>query len=260
MSIAPKLTFMYQFAVEFHSSHCWSGPGAGQAFFGNAEGIVGPRPRFELRAGWLTLFPTDGWTQSLPTRVFSDVERSPQGSRRLAAAARRRDLASYALFVGDALGKVLRIGDQLQFYRNGNGDFCYTALRDSDITFSAGSVGRVEHNGPIAVWQECDRHFNPNAAGLKEKYPDMPVAESIEVHRPHVTVRVKDQIFHLLDGEEVRVDKYYVFLARSNQKVPAIAFEFRPRAVHAAGFVGELGKEPIIDAARQLLAPKIKTL
>jgi hypothetical protein len=86
----------------------------------------------------------------------------------------------------------------------------------------------------------------------------MRVAEWTDVHRPYVSIRVKDQMFHLLDGR-VRI-KYYVFPARSNKNVPAIAFEFTPQAVHFAGCLGALGKELIIDAARQLTAPMVRTL
>ncbi len=269
--------------------------------------MVGPRPRFELHAGWLTLVPTEGWTQSLSTRWFSDVERPPRsdGATRVAdikaigaefleaqreahkeAASRSvrgdfasctkamdealagallrrgltRNLASFAVFVGEALGSVFRIGDEFKFSRDGNGDFRYSVVRNSEMVFSAGSVGRVDDGESIAVWQEYDRHPNPNAEALKKEFPNMRVAEWIDVHRPYASVRVKDQIFHLLDGQEVHIDPYYVFLARSNKNVPAIAFEFTPRAVHSAGCLGALGKELIIDATRQLTAPIVRLL
>jgi hypothetical protein len=47
----------------------------------------------------------------------------------------------------------------------------------------------------------------------------MRVAECIDVPRPYVSARVKDQMFQLLEGHEVHIDPYYVFLARSNKNV-----------------------------------------
>jgi hypothetical protein len=327
MAISPSLTFRYQFSVQCDDgssggsissqgsgtgvtllNKCWNGSGIGQASFGGGEGIVGPRPRFELCAGWLTLLPTDGWTQSFPTRWFSDIERPPQpldGAARLAAIktsgtefleaqkeaqklaasrsvpgdfasytkalkeamadalrrrGRTRDLASYAIFVGEALGEAFRIGDEFRFSRDGNGDFRYSVVRNLETVFSAGSVGRVDDGGPMAIWQEYDSYPNPNAETLKMKFPEMRVAESIDVHRPYISVRVKSQTFHLLDGQDVHIDPSYVFLARSNKNVPAMAFEFTPRAVHSAGLLTTLGKELIIDAARKLTAPLSKIL
>ena len=327
MAISPKLTFTYQFAVQRHPGQsagsissqgsasgaapqnlCWTGQGSGSSVYGNVDGLVGTRPRFELHEGWLTLLPTGGWTQSFPTRSFSDVERPPQGldsaarvaaikaagteffeaqkeaqkeaasrsvrgdiasytkamNESMADALRRRsltrDLASYAVFVGEALGNVLRIGDEFKFSRDASGDFRYSVVRNSEMVFSAGSVGRVDGGGPMAVWQEYDSRPNPFAEATKKKLPNMRVAEWIDVHRPYVSARVKDQMFHLLDGQDVHIDPYYVFLARSNKNVPAIAFEFTPRAVYAAGCLGELGKELIIDAAHQLTAPIARML
>jgi hypothetical protein len=57
------------------------------------------------------------------------------------------------------------------------------------------------------------------------------VAEWINLPKPYVTARIKDQHFRLIDGEEAQVQPYYVFLARSNRNVPPLAFEFTPRAV-----------------------------
>ena len=327
MAISPNLTFVYQFAAECQPGHLaasiatpdpasagashdvyWTGQGSGQSSFGEVEGMVGPRPRFELRGGWLTLFPTDGWTHSFPIHWFSDVERPPRATdsaAQLAAiqshstlwqaaqqeahkeaasqtspgdfisytkavndarerALRRRgmtrDLASYAVFVGEALGKVLRNGDELRFARDGGGDFRYSVRRKAEIVFSAGSVGSVDEGGPVAVWQEYDRLPNQNADALTAKFPDMRVAEWIYLHRPYVTARVRDQVFHLSDGEEVHAAPYYVFLARSNRNTPAFAVEFTPRAVHSLSSLDEPGQELIIDAARQLARPQVKTL
>jgi hypothetical protein len=104
------------------------------------------------------------------------------------------------------------------------------------------------------------KYPNPNAEALNAEIPGMPIAEWIHVHRPYVTARIHDQIFQLLDEEEAYVDPYYVYLARSNRNVPALVFEFIPRAVHAAGLMNEWGKEMIVDAARQLTAPKTRVL
>jgi len=93
MAIAPNLTFRYEFAVQNHEfsqstgpvspqdiasgvasqNVRWSGQGSGGASFGKGEGMVGPKPQFELGAGWLTVFPSGQWTQSLPLHWFSDT-------------------------------------------------------------------------------------------------------------------------------------------------------------------------------------------
>jgi hypothetical protein len=313
MSIGAGLTFKYQFNVKAEIQHvspevlCWAGEGAGRGYSGRTEGIVGPKPRFELRAGWLSLFPTGGWIRSLPTRWFSDAEHPPRGTDRAAHAAAikaqgaewleaqkesqnevgsagawedfnayikatndamgralerrglRRSLASYAVFVGESLGRVLRIGDEVQFSRDGSGDFQYRVLRNSEMMLSAGSVGRVDEGEPIAIWQEYDHDPNPyTEAGRKTSF-NMRVG-SIDEHKPYVSVRVKGKMFHLLDGQEVHVDPYFVFLARSNKNVPALAFEFTPRAVHSAGRLDALAMELIIDAARQLTTPRTRIL
>ena len=310
MAIDPQLTFRYQFSVRASGvqQQDWSGDGTGQAAFGETEGLVGPKPRFELSSGWLILRPTEGWTQSFPTRAFSDSRPRPwemDKNARLAdikrhgeqwreaqqealkeAAAKTvpgdyasyrkansesmerslrrrgmsRDLVSYSVFVGEALGSVLRTGDQFNFSRDGNGDFRYSVARNSETIFSAGSPGAAEGGGPMAVWQEYDKHPNPYAKNPTLEIPGLPVAQWISVHRPYVTARVKEQVFHLLDGQEVEIHPYYVFLARSNQKVPALAFEFEPRAVHSAGRLDALGKELMIDAALQLTKPQTRLL
>jgi hypothetical protein len=56
------------------------------------------------------------------------------------------------------------------------------------------------------VWQEYDSLPNPNAEALKKQLPGLPVAERFYVHRSYVSARIKDQMFHLLDGGEVYVD------------------------------------------------------
>jgi hypothetical protein len=325
--ISPNLMFNYQFAVECHTDgasestspqgsttgpvatgECWTGQGSGKRYLGDADGIVGPKPRFELRSGWLTLLPLDGWTQTLPIQYFSDIEPALRGldqdsrlaamkasqteyleaqkeasdevgnlgtgdfaawmkarneamERALRRRGRRRDLSSYSVFVGEALGKVLHLGDQLNFSRDGNGHFRYCVLRNSEMVFSAGSVGRADDGGPFAVWQEYESRPNPNANAPRwEGFRNLPGPAKIEIRKSYVNARIKDRVFQLIDGQEAHIDPFYVFLARSNNNVPAIAFEFFPRAVHAAGCVDPAGKELIIDAALKMMATRTKTL
>ena len=310
MAIDPQHTFRYQFSVRAceGQQQCWAGEGVGQSDFGKGDGLVGPKPRFELSFGWLILSPADGWTRSLSSHQFSDSTPRPwemdkdartadieargklwleaqseafaeikgkatptdfkaflaAKSEAMERALRRRgmsrDLVSYSLFVGEALRSVLTTGDKLNFSRDANGDFRYWVVRNLETIFSAGSVGRADDGGSVAVWQEYDKQPNPNAAELKKKSLPLPVAEWFEVHRPYITVRVKEQVFHLLDGQEVDIDPYYVFLARSNKEVPVFAFEFTPRAVHSAGRLDTLSKELLIDAAAQLTKPRARLL
>jgi hypothetical protein len=75
--IDPPQTFIYQFEVRDSGfpPQQWNGGGSGRPTFKNVEGLSGPKPRFELSSGWLTLFPTDGWARSFPIRAFSDLAR-----------------------------------------------------------------------------------------------------------------------------------------------------------------------------------------
>jgi hypothetical protein len=49
------------------------------------------------------------------------------------AASRRhgltRDLVSYSVFVGEAMGSILRIGDEMELLRDGNGHLAYNVRR-----------------------------------------------------------------------------------------------------------------------------------
>jgi hypothetical protein len=171
-----------------------------------------------------------------------------------------RDFKSFSLLVGDSLSSALRTGDELKYSRVGGGDFRYSVERSSEAVFSAGTVGSSDPGGPMAIWQEYDRHRNPGFETLKKQHPTSNIAEWINVHKPYVTARIKEQRFHLLDGQEARIDPYYIFLARSNRKVPVIAFEFTPRAVHSAGRLDLLGKDQIIDAAQKLTRQQVRLL
>jgi hypothetical protein len=307
--INPGLTFNYKFAVQdlVLPSHRWVGQGSGRSTLTKVQALAGPEPRFELGSGWLTLFPTDGFTRSFPIQAFSDQPQPREmgestrsadfkarldvflealkdsykaaGEKVLAkenfdayrkeqnAALRRelrerkmtRDFASFSLFVGDSLSSALRTGDDLKYSRDGGGDFRYSVERSSETVFSAGAVGMSDPGGPIAVWQEYDRQPNPYAESLGEQFP-LKVAEWIEVHKPYVTARIQERQFQLLDGEEALIDPYYVFLPRSNQNVPWVAFEGTPRAVHSAGRLDLLSKDQIIDAAHKLTTHRIRLL
>jgi hypothetical protein len=202
-----------------------SGHGSGGADFGETEGLVGPKPRFELSVGWLTLFPTDGWTQSLPLFCFEGFVNldMPQ----------MRDLKSYSLYVGEALQNTMRVADTFRFSLNRACEFSYSVARNSDTILRAGSVSKLDDGGRIAVWQERDR--------------------------PYVTARINDRVFHLVDGQDAEIDPHYVFLARLTQPRRGIGF-IPPQAVCSAGDLNLLRKELIRDAAHQLTAPKTKIL
>jgi hypothetical protein len=164
MAIAPKVTFLYDFPVQrlvdpsphAGSATVWSGDGSGTAYLHSGPGLLGTKPRFELKDGWLTLTASDGWTHPLPIHWFSDVKRRPPGvvdrteynrhlkdlveeakrrgpidsetfARALAEARRRsgltRDITSFSVFVGGTLATILHSGDQLTFSRIPVGDF-----------------------------------------------------------------------------------------------------------------------------------------
>jgi hypothetical protein len=204
----------------------------------------------------LTLLPTEGWTQPLPVHCFSDVQVLCPGNRD-----EKRNLKSFSLYVGDALQNVLRASDTLRFLRNEAGAFSYRLERNCEVILSAGYL--VDAGGSVALWQEYDSVPNPNAG---QTIAGRPVAERINVVRPYVSVRVNDQVFHLLPGQDVYVDPHYVFLARSNyhNKGLHMMFGYNSPAVYAAGSMSELRKEltkeVIKNAAHQLTASKTRIL
>lgn len=315
MAIAP-LTFNYRFPVRSSGIllRKWTGEGISKADSDETGGL-GPNPRFEMSGGWVTLFPTEGWTQSIPTHWFSDVPPASEDARKAQTSARTeafiearkesgggvprdrasltaqheamqralrrrglvRDLVSYSVFVGEALGTALRDGDEFKFSCDRNGHFHYSAARNLETTLSAGFVPRADRGGPMAVWQEYERQPSPNPpehdmshlfrrASIEEEGTSSGLSDSrleharspkwVDVERPYVTARVKEEVFHLRAGQEVHIDPYYVFLARSNHPSPWAGV----RAIHSAGRLDSVGKEQIIDAAQQLTAPKAKLL
>jgi hypothetical protein len=171
-----------------------------------------------------------------------------------------RDFASFSLFVGDSLSSALRSGDELEYSRDGSGDFRYSVERNSETVFRTGTVSRSDAGGPMAVWQEYDAHRNPNAKGMRKQFPTLRVAEWIDVYKPYVTARIQQRQFRMLDGQEALIDPYYIFLARSNLKVRATAFEFTPRAVHSAGRLDLLCKDQMIQAAHKLISRQVSLL
>lgn len=215
-----KLTCRYQFHVD-RAAEVWCGTGSGGPDFGDSEGMVGPNPRFELSDGWLTLFPSRGWTQRLPLFCFSGFEQ-------LDDVTELRDLKSFAVYVGEGLQSALRVGDTLSVTRNRAGDFSYRVP-----ILRAGSVSRGDEVGPVGVWKEKER--------------------------TEVTVRIEDRVFYLVDGEDAQSDQHYVFVARTTQKARGIGF-IPPQAICSVGQLGELPKELIRDAALQLAAPKLRIL
>jgi hypothetical protein len=235
-----------------------------------AEGLVGAEPKFELCAGWLTLLPAEGWTQSLPVRWFSDAEvlrpTRDQGQEAFDSFLRRlnerRNLKLFSLYVGETLQNILRIGDTLRFSRNERGAFTYLVVESNgEVVLSAG--GLINGGGPVALWQEYDSVPNPNAGQIIH---GIRVAEQIPVIRPYVSVIVNDQVFHLLAGQDLYVDPYYVFLARSNYHGMSehLLLGFSLPAVHAAGRIGTLRKkltrDLIRNAAHELTKPRTRTL
>jgi len=236
----------------------------------HAEGLAGAKPKFELCAGWLTLLPAEGWTQSLPVWQFSDAKllrpNWDQGQEAILSFLRlrneRRNLKSFSLYVGDTLQTILRIGNTLRFSRNERGAFSYLLIESNgEVVLSAG--GLINRGGPVALWQEYDSVPNPNAG---QKVPGLRVAEQIPVIRPYVSVRVNDRVFHLVAGQDVYVDPYYVFLARSNYHEMGLHMTqgFNSPAVYAAGRIGplrtELTKDLIRSAAHELTKSRTRTL
>jgi hypothetical protein len=223
-----------------------------------AEGLVGPKPRFELCAGWLTVLPTEGWTQPLPVRKFSDAAVRKPDPNDLDEV---RSLKSFSLYVGEPLQNVVRPGDTLRFSHNEMGDFSYHLAKNCEMILSAGH--ELDEGGFMAVWQEYDSEVNPNA---RKSMHGFLTAERISVPRPYVSVRLNDQVFHLLEGQDAYVEPDYVFIARSNYSSEILDFidGGGRRAVYSAGRIGEprkeLTKEIVKSAAHRLRAPATRTL
>src|ERR1035437_2309225 len=133
------------------AGHRASGSEGSSSDFSAEEGLVGPRPRFELCGGWLTLLPTDGWTQSLPVWRFSNVAGRKPNPNDLKEV---RSLKSFSLYVGEALQDVVRRGDTLGFSRNEMGDFSYRLAKNCEMILSAGH--ELDEGESMAVWQDYD--------------------------------------------------------------------------------------------------------
>lgn len=84
--------------------------------------------------------------------------------------------------------------------------------------------------------------------------------------RPYVSVSVNDQVFHLLEGQDLYIDPYYVFLARSNYNDKGLHLldGHHAPAVYSAGCIGELQKELtkelVRNASQQLTASMTRIL
>jgi len=233
---------------------CWTGRGSGGAYVGKAEGLVGPKPDFEICAGWLTLLPADGWTQSLPLALFSGqdslatYDRMPQ-----------RDLKSFSVYIGEALARVMQAGDTLRVSRDQAGDFTYSLARKSQAILTAGSVESLDRGGAVAAWQEWDNRANPIFEKQKKLYhPGTRIAEFFQVAKPHVNVRILSQEFHLDVGQDAYLDPYYVFVARLHYAggIGTVA----SRAIYASGRLSDIGRELIGDAAQLLIRPATRML
>jgi hypothetical protein len=281
VSIQTQVSFGYEFSVDKHrmsqllapGNGFWTGPGI--PLDGWDGGIAGASPQFELRSGWLTLFPSEPSTQAFPIHWFADQERRSKPGELDAAAfaadARSaldgaRDLASYSLFVGEGLEKVLQIGDKLRFSHDGSGAFSYSARRDSVTVFSAGSVQSIDQGGPFAIWQSRDAY--PRADEWPVQAPPLTLhevgvqvrrfSEFADSHPIYVSVRILDRMFRLGSRQGARVDPYYVFVARTNSLIEYNGFP--ERAIHAAGRLDAPGFSLIEDAAEQLIEPKTRLL
>ena len=254
----PNFTCQYEFTVQdcpdqTSPAPSWRGQGDGGAYFGGTEGLLGRRPGFELGAGWLTLFPIDGWTRTFPLFFFTGYEQPMDPPYEM------RGLKSYAVHIGEALQNALRPGDTFTFSCNTAGDYSYRLVRGSEQILRAGAVDPRDEGGSVAVWQEYDKTPNPKAGQLKKQFPSRPVAEWIQKIKPYVTVRMKDQVFHLIDGQDAHVDPHYAFLARTTLNLSGIAF-IPHQAVFCAGNLGPLTRELIRDAAHQLIKPQTRIL
>lgn len=190
----------------------------------------------------------------------------------------RRDLASYGVLVGEALERMLRIDDELEFSSDSWRNFAYSVRRTSETLFSVGSVGPIDEGGPFAVWQapeayaeycaEYDKEFakappsspDETAGSTNWQTSTARVLEDsgrhrafADAHKVYVSARVYERTFRLVAGQGVRIGPYYVFLA---QEDVGCFFGGSPElAVHAAGRIHELGKELIVEDAAYLLCP-----
>ena len=199
MAISPDLTFSYDLTVQESGRFC-AGVGKGHPVMFGLEPLAGLNPRFELSEGWLTLVPPRGWKHSLPLHWFSDVDRQQLNFR-----SQKRNLSSFSVFVGEALGSVLRTGDEFKFSRDFNGDYRYKLVREMEPILGAGAVGTADEGGQLCVWQEFDRHPIQGFEDLQEQHPNLPIATHREVPQAFVTARLMRKLFHLSDGDEAEV-------------------------------------------------------
>lgn len=105
------------------------------------------------------------------------------------------------------------------------------------------------------------------------------VSQVAEAHKVYTAVRVNERVFHLVAGQNVYVNPYYVFVARTNSLFEPIGCTMR--AVHSFGRIDTLADELTVkgdrrrwwkrrdcfdvkvlirDAAEQLTAPNARGL
>ncbi|HEY3840010.1 MAG TPA: hypothetical protein VGL72_25740 [Bryobacteraceae bacterium] len=220
----------YRFTVECSDSFTSRGQGSGGPYFGNAVPLAGPEPTFEMADGWLNLYPTGGWTRALPLFCFSGFE---EQAAAMNPPYEMRNLQSYGIHIGEALQRVMQVGDTLHLTCNQAGDFSYRLKRNGEEIFRAGAVSQRDEGGPASIWQEINRELRP----MPDKWP--------------VVARINGQVFRLSDGGDAHVPPYYVFLARSTLNFSGIGL-IPDQAVCASGKLRGLTRDLIRDAAQRL--------
>jgi hypothetical protein len=144
------------------------------------EPFLGDRASFELRAGWITL----------SSRTPSTA---PSGSTR------------YGTPVGHALGKVLKIGDELQITRDCNGGWTYLLMRAGELEMGVGQL-----KGKYGTQLEIG--WRPE--GEDTEWLEHPPGRSYEP-RPrkassHAMVCISSQRFELKEKEEIKAATFYL--------------------------------------------------
>jgi hypothetical protein len=191
--IAPGGTFDYEIPVEEDKSSPktrWMGKGQTTRARAYHPGLLGYTPDFELSEGLLTLRSTE------PEHIRrTDKHFIEQGILALASHE-----------IGDALAMALRDRDFLYFSRSGSGEYGFSLIRNNILILGMGGIAYLPLGSGIEVIED------PRLREL-----DIFDDDFVPPGDLRVTVRIQDQSFDLLEGQEVIAGSYHVFVGRDSE-------------------------------------------
>lgn len=221
-------TFDYKISVEEDKAKPktkWTGKGRTTRHWRVNPGLLGYAPDFELSEGLITLHSTKPKYIRWMTNHF--INNDP--------------LTSASFEVGNALNIAIRGGDLLHFHRSCTGDLGFSLIRRDKLVLAMGAIAGA-FLGSGAEVREAPR--------LRELRGFHALYEHT-LRDLHVTVRIQNQALDLLEGEEVIVDSYYVFVERAY----IVGMPGQQSILSIAKLSEDLTKETVISCTKRFTNP-----